>query len=229
MITIIGGTGDQGFSLALRWAKAGEHILIGSRERTKAESAAQKIAQALGGDFNVEGLENGEAVSRAGIIVLTVPFTAQAAVLQGVKENFKEGDLLIDVTVPLEAAFGGKASKVFTPWLGSAAEQAAELVPQGVTVVSAFHNVGAKALQDLNKKIDCDVIVCGNSREGKETVRRLIELIPVAGFVDGGALDNSRIVEALTALLISINRRYKVENSGIRITGIPGSQRASGA
>jgi NADPH-dependent F420 reductase len=220
-IAIIGGTGEQGFGLALRWAQAGERILIGSRDKEKAERAAQKARQAV--DFeraNVEGVENGEAVSRANTIVLTVPFAAQAMILKGVKKNFKGEDLLIDVTVPLETAFGGQAARVFTPWCGSAAEQAAELVPPGVTVVSAFHHVGANVLQDLSQKINCDIIVCGNSREGKESVKALIKLIPGAGFVDGGPLENSRIVGALTALLVSINIRYKVKNSGIRITGL---------
>jgi len=198
-IAIIGGTGEQGFGLALRWAQAEKRILIGSRDKDKAERAAQKLRQAVDSErANVEGVENGE----------------------GVQKNFKGGDLLIDVTVPLETAFGGQAARVFTPWRGSAAEQAAELVPPGVTVISAFHHLGANALQNLSQKIDCDIIVCGNSREGKESVKALIELIPGAGFVDGGPLENSRIVGALTALLISINIRYKVKNSGIRITGL---------
>jgi hypothetical protein len=219
-IAIIGGTGNQGFGLALRWAKAGQRILIGSRDRAKAQAAAERVKTAVGSS-HVEGLENAEASAKTNLVVLTVPFAAQVGILKSLRESFKPGDMLVDVTVPLEIALGGRATRVLGVWAGSAAEQAVELVPKTVRVVSAFHNVSAVVLQDLKHAVDCDVIVCGDDPEAKQVVRSLIEYLPGAGYVDGGPIENSRTVEALTALLASINIRYKTQRAGIRVTGLP--------
>jgi hypothetical protein len=131
--------------------------------------------------------------------------------------------VFVDVTVPLATAVGGKATRTLGVWGGSAAEQAAELVPKNVPVVSAFHSITAEVLRDLDKPVDCDVIVCGNSKDAKEIVMQLARKIPGARPLDGGPLENSRIVEEITALLIGFNLRYKVSGAGIRITGLPAS------
>jgi 8-hydroxy-5-deazaflavin:NADPH oxidoreductase len=222
-IAIIGGTGDQGLGLALRWARAGRSIIIGSRDRGRAESAAGCARSLLGPEARVQGMENAEAAHAASVIVLAVPFAAQLEILKSIKSGFKAGDLLIDVTVPLETAVGGRASRLVGVWAGSAAEQAAQAVPAGVDVVSAFHNVSAAALQDLERPVDSDIIVCGNNAGGKDRVRPLVELIEDCRYVDGGRLENSRIVEAITALLVSINVRYKTHHVSIRVTGLPDS------
>jgi len=165
-------------------------------------------------------MENAAAVAASTLVVLTVPFEAQSSILKSIRASFAPGAVLLDVTVPLETAVGGRPDRLLGVWAGSAAEHARQLVPPGVPVVSAFHNVSASALQELRKVIECDVIVCGDHAESKERVRPLVEAIPACRYVDGGPLENSRIVEALTALLISLNRRYRVHDAGIRITGL---------
>ena len=224
-IAVIGGTGRQGFGLALRWAKAGGRIFIGSREQAKAQAAADRVREVVGSSAQVEGLENAEAASRTDLIILTVPFEAQTKTLKSLKTALNPGDTLVDVTVPLESAVGGNFTRVLGVWAGSAAEQAARVAGEGVHVVSAFHNIGSGLLTDLTKPLDCDVIVCGDHSEAKERVRSLVALMPPAGFVDGGPLENSRIVESLTALLVSVNIRYKAHSVGIRVTGLPDSAR----
>ena len=148
-IAVIGGTGQQGFGLALRWARAGQRVLISSRQASKAVAAAGKITEIAGDAVQAEGLENSEAVSRTNLVVLTVPFEAQAPILKGLKGSFKPGHILIDVTVPLESAVGGSLTRVMSVWAGSAAEQAALLAGPQVGVASAFHNIGAPALNDI--------------------------------------------------------------------------------
>jgi hypothetical protein len=220
-IAIIGGTGDQGKGLALRWARAGYPLTLGSRDQDRAKAAAEEIRATLGGSGEIDGKINAEAVPGASIVALTVPFSAQIATMKDVRDKLQSGSILIDVTVPLEPAVGGKPTRVLGVWAGSAAEQSREFVPAGVEVVSAFHNVGAEALADLDRGVDCDVIVCGDSKEAKERVRPLVEAIAGCRYVDGGPLANSRTVEAITALLIGFNIRYKA-HTGIRITGIGG-------
>lgn len=220
-IAVIGATGDQGFGLALRWAKSGEHVIIGSRQQQKAEDAAERARKLLESQSPIEGHENAKATSMADVIVLTVPFAAQVDILKSIAPNMTQDDVFVDVTVPLATAFGGRATRTIGVWQGSAAEQAAEIVPKGVEVISAFHNVVAEALQDLSKPVDCDVIVCGGSKRGKGVVMELARKIQGVRPVDGGPLENARIVEQITALLIGFNIRYKVTGAGIRITGIP--------
>ncbi len=219
VIAVLGGTGPEGSGLALRWVRAGFEVIIGSRDGARAQEAATKIRERLG-QGSVSGAENSEAVARADTVVLTVPFTAQQSTLKSVKAAFRPGQTLVDVTVPLEVAVGGRATRVLGLWSGSAAEAAAEAVPEGVSVVAAFHNVSAVHLDHLEEPMDCDVLVCGDNREAKARVGKLAQAISGARYVDAGPLSNARTVEALTALLIGINIRYKVPGAGIRITGI---------
>ena len=220
-VTIIGGTGDQGFGLALRWAKAGYRVVIGSRDLVRAQEAAARVRAAIGATAQVEGQENAHAASLARLVVLSVPFEAQVKTLAGLRSAWKTGQVLVDLTVPLEATVGGSPSRVLGVWAGSAAEQAAANVPAGVEVVAAFHNVSAHALQHIEAPVECDAIVCADSPETRKSLRPWVEAIPGCRYVDGGRLENARIVESITALLIGINRRYKIHASGIRVTGLP--------
>jgi len=222
-IAVIGGTGDQGKGLALRWARAGFEIIIGSRDAARAVAAADAMRATLesngSGSVRITGAANPEAAVSASIVVLTVPFAAQVGTLKEIRERLAPGSLLVDVTVPLEPAVGGKPTRTLGVWAGSAAEQCAELSPPGVEVVSAFHNVSADALADLEHEAECDILVCGDSKEAKARLRPLIAAIAGCRYVDGGPLANSRTVEAMTALLIGLNIRYKT-HTGIRITGL---------
>ncbi len=218
-IPIIGGTGALGFGLALRWAKAGREIAIGSRSPERAAEAAARVSAAVPGAA-VEGLVNEEAATRGPLVVLAVPFRAQSENLNNLREPLREGQLLVDCTVPTAAAVGGKAMRTVGVWQGSAAQQAQEMVPDGVTVVAAFHTVGASLLADLERPLDEDVLICGDRKVDKARVASLVELVPGLRPVNAGALEAARIVEQLTPLLISINSRYK-SHAGIRVTGLP--------
>jgi len=219
-IAILGGTGPAGMGLALRWAKAGETVIIGSRDEKRAQDAALKIAEKAGPDAKVSGKENSAACAATDLCVLTIPFDGQAGLLKQLKASFKPGTILIDATVPLAATVGGRPTRVLGVWQGSAAQQAAELAPKGVTVAAAFHNVSADLL-DSEAVIDCDVIVCSDDDNARAMAAELAEKIPGVRAVDGGKLENARIVEQLTALLITLNIRYKTHGAGIRITGLP--------
>ena len=218
-IAIVGGTGAEGFGLGLRLARAGARLRIGSRDLGKAQDAARRIAE-MAGRGQVEGRLNPEAVSEAGIVILTVPLAAQIGILKSVRTSFRPGAVLVDATVPLEAAIGGRVSRLLTLWAGSAAQQAAQHVPEGVAVTSAFHCLSAEVLADLERDVESDVLICGDSVNAKAAVRDLLKLIPGARAVDAGPLENSRFAESLAALLISLNLRYKVKSSGVRITGL---------
>lgn len=218
-IAILGGTGPAGTGLALRWARAGENIIIGSRDAQRAEQTAAKIKDKAGDQSNVTGMENSAACAAADVLVLAVPFEGQAALLKQLKPSIKEGSVLIDATVPLAASIGGRASRTLGVWQGSAAQQAAELVPKGVSVVAAFHNVSAELLNG-DDPLHCDVIVCSDDPDASQLTRQLAAKIPGVRAIDGGKLENSRIVEQITALLIGLNIRHK-GHAGIRITGLP--------
>lgn len=220
-IAVIGGTGPAGMGLALRWARAGEAIIIGSRDAQRAQQAAATIQERVGAQANVSGMENSAACSAADILMLTVPFEGQAGLLKQLKPAMTEGSILIDATVPLAASVGGRASRTIGVWQGSAAQQAAELVPKGVSVVAAFHNVSAELLNG-DVQLDCDVIVCSDDPDAAQLTRELAGKIPGVRAVDGGKLENARIVEQITALLIGMNIRHK-GHAGIRITGLPAS------
>ncbi len=219
-VAIVGGTGPEGRGLALRWARAGEHVIIGSRDPQRAREIAAKIAAEAGPAARVEGRENSAAVSAARIVVLTVPFSGHAELLKKLKSAFQPGTVVIDATVPLAAEVGGRATRTLGIWQGSVAQQTAELVPSGVSVAAAFHNVSS-ALLAGNQPVDCDVIVCTDDEDARGIASELAHRIPGVRPVDGGRLENARIVEQITALLIAINMRSRVHSAGIRITGVP--------
>ena len=225
-IAIVGGTGPEGSGLALRWARAGETVIIGSRDAERASAAAVKLrdsAQVAAGapsrEFDISGAENRAACESAEIIVLTVPFESQTETLKHLKPALHSGQILVDTTVPLAASVGGRATRTLGVWQGSAAQQAAELVPEGVPVVAAFHSVSAELLHQ-DGPVDCDVIVCSDDKQAAQKIRELARKIPGVRALDGGKLENARIVEQITAVLIGFNIRHK-GHSGIRITGLP--------
>jgi len=218
-IPIIGGTGALGYGLALRWAAAGKPVVIGSRSEERAAEAARKIAETLP-DAEVEGLSNDAAAKQGPIVFLTVPFRAQSENLNNLREVLEPGQVLVDCTVPLAAAVSGKATRSLGVWQGSAAQQAQEMVPDGVEVVAALHTVSAPTLSNRAADLAEDVLLCGDRKVTKGKVAALIEAIPGLRAVNAGQLEMARIVEQLTPLLISINARYKT-HAGIRITGLP--------
>jgi NADPH-dependent F420 reductase len=218
-VTIIGASGALGFGLAVRLAAAGSEVTIGSRDAGRARETADR-ARELVPQATFTGLENGDAAAQNEIVFLSVPFRNQSENLTNLKGTLKPGQLLVDASVPLAATISGKATRMLGVWQGSAAQQAAEMVPDGVRVVSALHTVSAASLTDLEHALDEDVLVCGNARADKEQVAQVIETIPGLRCVDAGKLEMARITESLTALLISINVRYKA-HAGIRITGLP--------
>lgn len=225
VIAIIGGTGDLGLGLALRWARAGVRVIVGSRDESRAKEAARRIQETLNaqapaesGRIQISGLENAQAAAQASVVVLAVPISVQASVLKSIRGSLKSA-ILVDATVPLAAAIGGKPTRILKLWQGSAAEQARELVADTTVVLAAFHNVSADALQDLSVIPECDILVCGDDEAAKQVLFQLVKLIPGLRPIDAGPLEMSRIVEGITALLISVNRRYRVHHSGIRITG----------
>jgi hypothetical protein len=205
--------------LALRWARAGEIIVLGSRDPKRAQEAADKIKQKAESKAQVSGMENSAACAAADILVLTVPFEGQATLLKQLKPAIRPGSILIDATVALAAGVGGRASRTLGVWQGSSAQQAAELVPKGVSVVAAFHNLSADLLNG-DEDLDCDVIVCSDDPEALQLTRTLAAKLPGIRAIDGGKLENARILEQITALLIGLNIRHK-GHSGIRITGLP--------
>jgi 8-hydroxy-5-deazaflavin:NADPH oxidoreductase len=217
-IPIIGGTGALGYGLAVRWARAGEAVVIGSREASRAEEAAERVRSEVEG-AEVEGLQNADAATRGPVVFLTVPFRAQSEILTNLKDALSEGQLLVDCTVPTAAAVSGKAVRTLGVWQGSAAQQAEEMVPDGVTVISTLHTVNAKRLAG-DDPLDEDVLICGDRKADKARVARLIERIDGFRTVNAGALEMARIVETLTSMLISVNVRYKAR-AGIRITYLP--------
>jgi 8-hydroxy-5-deazaflavin:NADPH oxidoreductase len=218
-VAIIGGTGPAGTGLALRWARAGETVIIGSRDTVRAQQTAETIRKRAGANARVSGMENAAACAASDLLVLTVPFAGQAELLKQLKPAIRAGGILIDATVPLAASVGGRASRTLGVWQGSAAQQTAELVPKGVAVVAAFHNVSAERLNG-DEEIDCDVIVCSDDPNATQVAMELAAKIAGVRAIDGGKLENARIVEQITALLVGLNIRHK-GHGGIRITGLP--------
>jgi NADPH-dependent F420 reductase len=195
-IAILGGTGDQGLGLALRFAVAGRPVAIGSRVLERAVTAAKNVGE-------------------------QVPVEHTASTVKGIRERLEPGQIVVSMGVPLATAVGDAASRMVGVWQGSCAELVASLVPKGVQVVSAFQNVSAHRLQSLEGAVDCDVVVSG-ATEARRRVMELCPLVPGLRAVDGGPLANARIVEGLTALLIGLNIRYKVPAGvGLRFTGLP--------
>ncbi len=219
MIAIVGGTGPEGSGLALRWARAGESVVIGSRDGERARAAAAQITDKAAAIGSVEGVENAVAVKMCDIVVLTVPFAGQAELLKQLKPSFRPGTVLIDATVPLAAAVGGRPTRVLGVWEGSAAEQAQEIVGKHVAVAAAFHSLSSTVLNG-DDEVDCDVIVCSDDDRARQVASQLASKIPGVRAIDGGKLENARIVEAMTALLITLNIRHKVHGAGWRVTGL---------
>jgi len=218
-IAILGGTGPAGMGLALRWARAGETIYIGSRTAERAREAAAKIRERVGSAAKVTGQLNAEACAASDLLTLTVPFEGQAALLKELKPAFRPNSILIDATVPLASSIGGRASRILGVWRGSAAQQAAELVPKGVSVVAAFHNASADVMNG-DDPVECDVLVCSDDPEAAGIAIELAAKIPGVRGIDAGKLENARTIEQITSLLIALNIRHK-GHGGIRITGLP--------
>ena len=217
-VSIIGASGALGHGLAVRLGAAGIPVVAGSRDADRAAETAQRLRTAVpSGSF--DGFENAEAAGKAQIVILSVPFRSQSETLTNLREHLREGQTVVDATVPLAAAVSGKATRMLGVWQGSAAQQAQEMVPDGVRVVSALHTISAASLGDLDHALDEDVLVCGDRKADKGPVMELIEQIQGLRCVDCGRLENARTTESLTALLIGINARYKT-HAGIKITGL---------
>jgi NADPH-dependent F420 reductase len=213
-LAILGGTGKEGKGLAYRWAKAGYQILIGSRTPEKARAAAEELCKLLGGNAAIHGLGNVQAAAQAQIAVLTVPYAAHRLTLEGLKDQL-QGKLLVDVTVPLVPP---KVSTVQMPPAGSAAQEACQILGEGVEVASAFQNISHELLLD-NESVECDVLVCGTSKGARAETLKLVEAAGLTGW-DVGSIQNSVVIEGLTSLLIHVNKKYGSTHAGIRITGV---------
>ena len=218
-VAIVGASGALGFGLMVRLAAAGVPIMIGSREVSRADETAERAGEIVpDGDF--QGDESAAAAGRVTTVILCVPFSAQAHTLAALRETMTKGSLLIDATVPLAAAVGGRPTRMLGIWQGSAAQQARELAAKAVRLVSALHTVSAASLTDLTKPLAEDVLICGDARADKREAATLIGRIEGLRCVDCGRLEHSRTTEALTALLIAVNSRYKTR-AGVRLTGLP--------
>jgi NADPH-dependent F420 reductase len=217
VLAILGGTGDLGTGLARRWAQAGYEVIIGSRTLEKAQAAVADLREVMAergiGEVTVQASENLEAAAAADIVTLTVPFSHQASTLELVKPAL-HGKILIDVTVPLVPP---RVARVQLPEQGSAGQIAQELLGEEVSVVSAFQNVAAAHLQE-GRGVDCDVLVCGNKKEARERVITLVEAAGMRGF-HAGMISNAAAAEALTSVLITINKQYGC-HAGIKISGL---------
>ena len=214
-IAVLGGTGKEGKGLAYRWAKAGYHVLIGSRTADKARAAAQDLRQMLPGNGRVEGFSNPEAAQKAEVVVLTVPYAAHRVTLESMKDSVK-GKLLIDVTVPIVPP---KITKVQVPPAGSAAQEARQILGEGAEVASAFQNISHEHLM-LDQDVECDVLVTGTSKEARAETLKLVAAAGLIGW-DAGPIENSVVLEGLTSVLININKQYGSTHAGIKITGVP--------
>jgi len=213
-IAIVGGTGAEGSGLALRWAQAGHRVIIGSRDPIKAQALADEFNAKLGAD-RLSGASSEDAVGSADVVVLTVPYASQLAMVRALKDKL-QGKILIDVTVPLVPP---KVSQVQLPATDSCVVAVQQELGDGVRVVSAFQNVSAHKLKDLDYVIKCDVLVCSNDKDARQVTISLAKDAGLRG-IDAGSLANSTVAESLTSALIWINRTYKIPDAGIMITGI---------
>ena len=225
-IAVIGGTGDEGFGLALRLARAGEEVLIGSRSEERGREAAAKASGVLrtgtGPGATVDGTSNDRAAAACDVLFVTVPYAGQAEIYRSIASEVRPNAIVCDATSPLATAVGGRPWQVLTPWAGSAAEQAKALLPSSVRLVSGFHTVSAEPLQDLDHPMEGDVLLCGADAEAKATIGGLVEKIPDLRWVDAGILSMARIIERLTAVMVSVNRAYGLHSTGISLTGRDG-------
>lgn len=213
-VAVLGGTGKEGSALAMRWALNGYKVIIGSRTAEKAQTRVAEMNEELGGDYLI-GMANEDAAKEAKIIVLSVPYSAHKPTIEGVKEHLA-GKVVVDLTVPLAPP---KVMSVYVPEGNAAALEAQSYLGDSAKVVAAFQNVSAVKLKQLNKPVDCDVLVCGNDDDAKTDVIKLVEAAGMRG-IDAGLLENAVAVEALTPVLLYINKKYKVKGAGIRITGV---------
>jgi NADPH-dependent F420 reductase len=220
-IAIIGGTGDQGLGLALRFAKSGEHVLVGSRDVKKAENAVNIIKNMLNKEDlpNISAMTNEEATKNGDIVVLTVPLQAQMVTLKSIKDHL-DGKIFVDATVPLEGCIGGKPTRFVDLWEGSAAERSQAFLGKEARVVSSFCNISAASLTNIDEDVECDCLISGDDPEAKAPVMELAEKISGVKSIDCGPLENARIVEKITPLLINLNIRNRIKLAGIRITGL---------
>ena len=220
-IAIVGGTGDQGLGLALRFAKSGEQVLVGSRDVKKAKNAVILIKNMLNKKdlSNVSAMTNEEATTNADIIILTVPLQAQMITIKSIKDHI-QGKIFVDATVPLEGCIGGKPTRFVDLWEGSAAERSAAFLGKEARVVSAFSNISAASLNNINHNVECDCLISGDDPEANKPVLELAEKIPGVRAIECGPLENARIVEKITPLLINLNIRNRIKLAGIRITGL---------
>jgi len=214
-IAVLGGTGKEGSGLVLRWAHSGYRVLIGSRDAARAASKADEL-NALLGESLIRGLSNVEAAAEADLVVVSVPYGGHRAILESIKDAV-QGKIVVDVTVPLKPP---AVRVVHVPEGQSASLEAQAILGDNVRVVAAFQNVGAAHLKDLSHGVDCDVLICGDDPDAKNEVSQLVEAIPGMRAVDAGPLANAVAAEALTPVLLYINKRYKVSGAGIRITGL---------
>jgi NADPH-dependent F420 reductase len=219
-IAILGGTGPEGRGLANRMARGGERIVIGSRDAQRAQDAATKLRSEIGPSAQIEGAANAAAAGQCDVALLTIPFSGLAGLLKELKTVWKPETVVIDTTVPLAAAVGGAPSRMLGVWQGSAAEAARELLPKEVILAAAFHNLSASLLEG-DGAVECDVLVCSDDEKAKQIASELAHKIPGVRAINGGKLENARIVESMTALLIGLNIRHKVHSAGIRFTGLP--------
>ncbi|UCG73918.1 MAG: NADPH-dependent F420 reductase [Chromatiales bacterium] len=213
-IAVLGGTGDLGWGLALQLAKAGHPVMIGSRKAEKGETAAAEVLKAAP-DVDVRGGDNVEASAWADVIILTVPYAHQMSTLETIRDQV-QGKIFVDSTVPLMPP---KVMRVQLPEGGSAAKQTQDFLGEDVRVVSAFQNIAAAHLRaGKQDEEDCDVLVCGNDPDARQVVVDLAEAIGLKAW-HAGAIDNSAVAEGLTSILIFLNKKYKIDGAGIRITG----------
>ncbi len=219
-VAIVGGTNGLGYGLAIRLAKQGAKVIIGSRAAEKAQMAADKVRSVLGKAVSVEGGANSEVVKGARVVMVTVPFPGQAETYRTIKDSLAPGVAVIDCTVPLASEVGGRATRMLGVWEGSAAQQARGILGRGAPMASAFHTVMAGALEDVDRPLNQDILACGDA-EGRKAASQIVDLIPGARFIDCGPLETARILESLTALLIGINHRYRLDpGAGIKISGL---------
>jgi NADPH-dependent F420 reductase len=224
-VAIIGGTGDEGFGLALRLARAGEDVVIGSRAEERGQAAAEKAADILGLGSGagtrggIEGTSNEKAAAACDVVFVTVPYAGQAEIYRSLKDALRPEAIVCDTTTPLATAVGRPPWHLVTPWEGSAAEQAKAILPKGVRLVSGFHTVSGHALQDIDRPLEGDVMLCGGNAGGKASIGALVERIPNLRWVDAGPLSMARILERMTAVLVSVNRTYGLTEAGISVTG----------
>lgn len=213
-VAVIGGTGKEGSGLAARWALNGYHVIIGSRDAERAKAHAEALNAEIGADL-LRGTGNADAAAQANLVVLTVPYSAHHSTLESIKSHL-DGKVLLDITVPLQPP---KVRTVHLPEGKSAAQEAQAIVGDGVRVVSAFQNVTHEKIQDIDGDIDCDVLMSGDDADAKEEVAKLVEAAGMRA-VDAGPLANAVAAEALTSVLLYINKKYGVKGAGVRITGI---------